>query len=43
VVRAVKRTHGMRVITPTWRQERARRRALSPIPQKTNGHAKNRH
>ena len=43
VVRAVKRTHGMRVITPTWRQERARRRALSPIPQKTNGHAKHRH
>jgi len=43
VVRAVKRTHGMRVITPTWRQERARRRALSPIPQKSNGHAKHRH
>ena len=44
VVRAVKRTHGMRLITPTWRQERARRRALAaPIPQKTNGHARNRH
>ena len=43
VVRAVKRTHGMRVITPTWRQERARRRALAPMPQKTNGHAKRRH
>jgi hypothetical protein len=43
VVRAVKRMHGMRVITPTWRQERARRRALAPIPQKSNGHAKNRH
>jgi SAM-dependent methyltransferase len=43
VVRAVKRTHGMRVITPAWRQERARRRALSPIPQKTNGHARSRH
>jgi SAM-dependent methyltransferase len=43
VVRAVKRTHGMRVITPAWRQERARRRALSPIPQKSNGHAKHRH
>src|SRR5687768_11506556 len=40
VVRAVKRTHGMRLITPAWRQERARRRALAPIPQKTNGHAK---
>jgi SAM-dependent methyltransferase len=45
VVRAVKRTHGMRLITPAWRQERARRRALAPVPQKTNGHghAKNRH
>ena len=43
VVRAVKRTHGMRLITPKWREERARRRALSPIPQKSNGHAKNRH
>jgi SAM-dependent methyltransferase len=44
VVRAVKRTHGMRLVTPTWRQERARRRALAaPIPQKTNGHARNRH
>jgi len=43
VVRAVKRTHGMRLITPAWRQERARRRALAPMPQKSNGHAKNRH
>ena len=43
VVRAVKRMHGMRVITPTWREERARRRALSPMPQRTNGHAKHRH
>ena len=43
VVRAVKRTHGMRVITPAWRLERARRRALAPIPQRTNGHAKTRH
>ena len=34
VVRAVKRTHGMRLITPTWRQERARRRArLSALAQ----------
>jgi SAM-dependent methyltransferase len=38
VVRAVKRTHGMRLITPKWRQERARRRALSPIPQKSHKH-----
>ena len=36
VVRAVKRTHGMRLITPKWRQERARRRALAPIPQKSH-------
>ena len=44
VVRAVKRTHGMRLITPNWRQERARRRALAaPIPQKSNGHCKHRH
>ena len=33
VVRAVKRVTGMRVITPAWRQERARRRALAPIAQ----------
>ena len=38
VVRAIKRVHGMRVITPAWRQERARRRALAAIPQR-NGHA----
>lgn len=43
VVRAVKRTPGMRIITPTWRQERARRRALAPMPQRTNGHARSRH
>jgi SAM-dependent methyltransferase len=34
VVRAVKRVHGMRLITPAWRQERARRRALAPVSQK---------
>src|SRR5262245_10108626 len=39
VVRAVKRVHGMRIVTPAWRKERARRRALAAIPQKTNGHA----
>jgi SAM-dependent methyltransferase len=38
VVRAVKRVHGMRIVTPAWRQERARRRALAALPQKTNGH-----
>ena len=37
VVRAVKRVHGMRLIAPAWRQERARRRALAAIPQR-NGH-----
>jgi SAM-dependent methyltransferase len=41
VVRAVKRTHGMRLITPAWRRERARRRALSPIPQKSHKHYRN--
>jgi SAM-dependent methyltransferase len=43
VVRAVKRVHGMRVIAPAWRKERARRRALAAMPQK-NGHvAQRRH
>src|SRR3954468_16359725 len=39
VVRAVKRVHAMRLVTPAWRQERARRRALAALPQKSNGHA----
>lgn len=43
VVRAVKRVHGMRLVTPAWRRERARRRALAALPQKSNGHAKHRH
>jgi SAM-dependent methyltransferase len=34
VVRAVKCVHGMRVITPAWRKERARRRALAGVPQR---------
>jgi SAM-dependent methyltransferase len=35
VVRAVKRVHGMRLITPAWRKERARRRrAVAPLAQK---------
>ena len=34
VVRAVKRVHGMRIIGPAWRKERARRRALAAIPQR---------
>ena len=40
VVRAVKRVHGMRIISPAWRQERARRRALAPVSQRSH---KNRH
>ena len=44
VVRAVKRVHGTRIVTPAWRKERARRRALAALPQKSNGHAaKERH
>ncbi len=39
VVRAVKRVHGMRLVTPAWRKERARRRGLAPVPQRSNGHA----
>jgi SAM-dependent methyltransferase len=35
VVRAVKRVHAMRIVTPAWRQERARRRALAPVSQRT--------
>jgi len=31
---AVKRVHGMRLVTPAWRRERARRRALAAIPQR---------
>ncbi len=36
VVRAVKRVPGMRVVTPAWRQERARRRALAAVPQRSH-------
>ena len=42
VVRAVKRVHGMRLVTPAWRRERARRRSLAAIPQR-NGSARQRH
>jgi SAM-dependent methyltransferase len=34
VVRAVKRVQGMRLVTPAWRLERARRRALAPASQR---------
>jgi SAM-dependent methyltransferase len=36
VVRAVKRVHGMRLVTPAWRRERARRRALATMPQRSH-------
>jgi SAM-dependent methyltransferase len=37
VVRAVKRVQGMRLVTPAWRQERARRRAVgAPVSQRTH-------
>jgi SAM-dependent methyltransferase len=32
VIRAIKRVHGVRLVTPTWRQERARRRAVAAVP-----------
>ena len=36
VVRAVKRVHGMRLVTPAWRMERARRRSLAPVSQRSH-------
>lgn len=42
VVRAVKRVHGMRIITPAWRLERARRRAVAAVSQR-NGSARQNH
>jgi SAM-dependent methyltransferase len=36
VVRAIKRVAGMRLVTPAWRRERARRRALAAIPQRSH-------
>jgi SAM-dependent methyltransferase len=38
VVRAIKRTVGMRLVTPAWRRERVAARALSPVTN-SNGHA----
>lgn len=38
VVRAIKRVPGMRIVTPAWRKERLRRRALRPVAH--NGHAR---
>jgi SAM-dependent methyltransferase len=36
VVRAVKRVRGMRLVTPAWRRERARRRAVAALPQRSH-------
>jgi hypothetical protein len=36
IIRAVKRVHGMRIVTPAWRMERARRRALAPVSQRVH-------
>jgi len=43
VVRAVKRVHGMRLITPAWRKERARRRQVAAMPQKNGQVIQRRH
>lgn len=38
-LRAIKRTHGMRLITPDWKKKPVRAKALRPITQKeTHGH-----
>jgi SAM-dependent methyltransferase len=37
VVRAVKHTVGMRLVTPVWRDKRKAREALAPVAQKDNG------
>ncbi len=42
VVRAVKRTVGMRLVTPAWRRERVKARALAPVTN-SNGHANQPH
>jgi SAM-dependent methyltransferase len=36
VVRAIKRVQGAMLVTPAWRKERARRRALAAIPQRSH-------
>jgi len=37
VVRAIKRTVGMRLVIPNWRDKRKAREALAPVTQKHNG------
>jgi hypothetical protein len=36
VVRAIKRVPGAMLVTPAWRKERARRRALATMPQRSH-------
>ena len=43
VVRAVKRVHGMRLVTPAWRMERARRRSLAPVSQRSHRNTQQNH
>lgn len=38
VVRAVKRTHGMRLLQPGWKRARVRRKALTPVAQRQSKH-----
>jgi hypothetical protein len=33
MVQAIKRVHGMRLITPAWRERKARAKALAPVVQ----------
>jgi hypothetical protein len=36
VVRAIKRTAGMRLVMPSWRSQAARAKALSPVTQQNH-------
>lgn len=37
VVQAIKRVHGVRLITPVWRERKARAEALAPVVQRSEG------
>lgn len=39
IIRAIKRTHGMRLITPNWKNKPVRAKALRPVAQK-EGHGR---
>ena len=39
VLRAIKRMHGMRLITPNWKKKPVRAKALRPVAQK-EGHGR---